>query len=137
MRTSLAVPRAKRTVYKGDLTGIRTIEEDGVVIALVGTISREIKGVLVSTAIGVSGEALGRVAHMFRPGRVAFYGEVREGGFAVIGPDLRRRTLAEAERQAYRPLRAYRTPARIARDRHFAARARARAGQHATAGDLA
>ena len=136
MTASLAPPRAKRTVYKGDLTGIRTVMQDGAVIALIGTISREIQGVLVSSPIGVSGEALAQVAHMFRPGRVAFYGEVREGGFAVIGPDLRRRTLVEAERQAYRPLRAHRSPARIARDRYFAARARARAEQRAAAGDL-
>jgi hypothetical protein len=118
-------PRIKRTVYKGDLTGIQRIREGDRIVAVTATISRMIKGVVRSSPIRVSGEALARVGHMFEPGHVAFYGEVLPDGFNVIGPDLRRKTLSEAQAQARRPRRAYRSPSRIARDRYFAARARA------------
>ncbi len=83
-----------------------------------------IKGVDHTSPIRVSGEALARVGHMFEPGRVAFYGEGPADGFAVIGPDLRRKTIAEAQVQAPAPP-SLPKPSRIARDRNFAARARA------------
>lgn len=126
-----ASPRQKRTVYKGELTGIRTLTQDGRAIGCTATIARVIKGEAVTSPITVTGEAFARVGHMFTPGPAAFYGVVEADGFTVIGPDLRRKTLQEAQAEAYRPRRAYRSPARIARDRFFAARARARRAETA------
>ncbi len=94
--------RRRRTVYKGELAQVQIVTAGGRVTAMTGTMSRVVQGVRREIPIGLSGSALTVVGHMFRPGLVAFYGEVDETGFRVIGPDLRRKTLEEAERLARR-----------------------------------
>lgn len=114
--------RITYTYYDGTLSEIAPEYRDGEAVALTAVITRTIAGQPISSPIRLAQERFGALAHMFAPGRAALCGILEDGVLQVLGPDLRRRTLLKAEAEAYRPRRADRTPARIARDRFFARR---------------
>jgi hypothetical protein len=116
------IVRKMNVYYDGTIDGITHETVDGEVVAIEATITREIRGVVVSRRLRLDQAAIGRLGHMIAPGRAALCGVLDDDVFHVIGPDLRKRTLIKAETRAYRPRRENRSPARILRDRFFARR---------------
>lgn len=90
-------------VWSGVLSNIQFVPTHaGEIVS--ATMSRTIKGVPTETTLFVSGEALPKVRDLIVDGAtVHLYGQPVDGGFAVIGPDLRRRTLARASGETPAP----------------------------------
>ncbi len=114
--------RTQYVYYNGLISDVSEEREEDRLIGLRATITRTIKGETISRSLYLAADDIARLGHMIAPGKAALCGFLEGETYRVIGPDLRRQTLLKAETQAYRPRRANRTEARIARDRHFAKR---------------
>jgi hypothetical protein len=84
----------EKTVRVGVIRNLEPREMDGLEI-MVGTLTSTVKGETRVETISVSGDALTAVGKLLVEGaQVALYGAVHADYFKVLGPDLRKKTLA-------------------------------------------
>lgn len=114
-------PRARNTVYTGELTDVMEIVGVAGLPELIGTLHGTVKGKRVVTRLRVDVTQTEALRPIFKDGPVALYGELRPTGFIVKGPDLRNprvRPAATAPRRSPAQVQAIR--ARAIRQRQAA-----------------
>ena len=86
----MTLSRSTARVFTGTLSNL--VLGDGIATALLTHTLRER---VRNTPITIPGAVIGRIENLSE-GQVSLYGELKDGTLTVLGPDLRRRTLAAA-----------------------------------------
>lgn len=90
-----AAKPAPASVVEGTLSDVKAGSSARSGEYISGKLTRTVDGAPVTVSVLASGEALAKTRHLFVEGPVAFYAQAKDAKtLNVIGPDLRRKTLA-------------------------------------------